>query len=267
MQPDFVTTQDTTPVNLSQENISRCPHDRENPYAQISRELLRNNNLSFRARGLLCYMLSFPNNWSAHPQFIAKQNGIGKDQMYAILKELIDAGYCIYIQNKEGNRFSSGKYLFSESPKFKKSLPHPGFPDAQTSNAENPDLKKKVLHKKTVAKIVVGGEPPKDVSEKMITKDDVYYYSLAARTDWKPAEIESAWLAYDGAKAPISDPYAYIAGIISKKRALSPKTKEKQCKMTTKTKYALSSPPSPNSKGAYSNLDMSAPSLAKFGCL
>ncbi len=115
---------------------------------------------------------------------------------------------------------------------------------------------------------VVGKKPlPKENMEKKLTKDDVYHHSLSARKDWQPAEIESAWLAFEAAKVPITDPFAYIEGIINKKRILhAAKERKAPCKQkqnATKTKYPLNDP-SVNSKGAYSNLDMSAPSLARF---
>jgi hypothetical protein len=80
----------------------------------------------------------------------------------------------------------------------------------------------------------------KDMDLKMITKDDVYHYSLTARTDWKPAEIESAWLAFQGATTPITDPYAYIAGIINKKRVLGTQKRNK-CQQEQKPSDAMDS--------------------------
>jgi len=85
---------------------------------------------------------------------------------------------------------------------------------------------KAIPHTKTDTKqqatVVVGEETLSPIeNEKQITKDDLYHYSLAARKDWKPEEIESAWIAYSRAKAPISDPHAYIDGIIKKKRILA----------------------------------------------
>ena len=75
---------------------------------------------------------------------------------------------------------------------------------------------------KQQAKVVVGKDNRFPLqNEKQITKDDLYHYSLKSRKDWKPEEIESAWLAYSGAKAPISDPHAYIDGVIKNKRILA----------------------------------------------
>lgn len=126
MEPVFATSQDNTPENSSQQKIRRSAHDKENPFAQISKELLQNTCLSFRARGLMCYMLSFPNTWEAHPKHIAKENGIGRDQIYIILNELIEAGYCKFNQPKDSkSRYSCGWYEFSENPIFKKNIPHP----------------------------------------------------------------------------------------------------------------------------------------------
>lgn len=95
---------------------------------------------------------------------------------------------------------------------------------------------KAIPHTKTDTKpqnkVVVGEDTPSPCNdEKKIRKDDVYHYSLTARKDWKPEEIESAWIAYSGAIAPISDPYAYIHGIIKKKRILAEakQNKDKTC--------------------------------------
>lgn len=115
---------------------------------------------------------------------------------------------------------------------------------------------------------VVGEDPPSPlIIEKQITKDDLYHYSLAARKDWKPEEIESSWLAYSGAKAPISDPYLYIEGIINKKRILADaKQKEKKCKTMNKTNKSeyYGKNESSTSKKPFSVHDMPEPILGKF---
>ncbi len=152
-QPGFDTVDTNTSENLSQVKIKRTVHDKENPFAQISRALLRDNKLSFRARGLLCYMLSFPNNWEAHPQYIAKEAGIGKDQIYNILKELIEAGYCRYIQPRKdkSGRFTFGWYEFSENAIFKKVLPNPENTDTDNADPANTDHKNNGTPNNTVA--------------------------------------------------------------------------------------------------------------------
>lgn len=103
--------------------------------------------------------------------------------------------------------------------------------------------KEKTTKENIQKKIVVGEETPSPSKKKApVTKDDVYHYAVKSRKDWKPEEIESAWLSYDCAKAPVTDPYAYIAGIIHKKRILqdAKQQREKSCqtkKQVLKAKY------------------------------
>jgi len=119
--------------------VIRSKHDKENPYVMISKALLRDQNLSIEGKGLLCYLLSLPDNWKVHPRKMASELGINKDTIYNLLNHLIDLGYCRRHQKKDGTRFSIIQYEFSESPIFKKCLPCPGFPDTEVPDPENPD--------------------------------------------------------------------------------------------------------------------------------
>lgn len=85
-----------------------------------------------------------------------------------------------------------------------------------------------------------------------ITKDDVHFYCVKARKDWTPDEIDSAWEAYKDSNSSISDTYAYISGIIDKKRILAQNqrnkarhTREKPC---SKTSTQISKKESQNTK-------------------
>jgi hypothetical protein len=54
---------------------------------------LRDSRLSIRARGLLCYLLSFPDNWSVNSEIIAKDTAEGRDAIRRALQDLEAAGY------------------------------------------------------------------------------------------------------------------------------------------------------------------------------
>lgn len=128
--------------------IERCPHDKENPYAQISNALIRDRNVSPRARWFIIYCLSLPRGWKLSIPTVIKEQGLSKDIMYGILKETIKSGYMKRIDRIEGG-LKKFTYLISETPKFKECLPClenpdtgkvaacPGFPDTV-----NPDTKK-----------------------------------------------------------------------------------------------------------------------------
>ena len=71
--------------------------------------LWENENLSFRAKGLLGYMLSRPKNWKVHTWQLSQlykgvERGNGIEGVRSMIKELIDHGYVIYnkFRNEEG---------------------------------------------------------------------------------------------------------------------------------------------------------------------
>ena len=122
-------------------DFERCPHDKENPYAQISRDLIRNQKLSPKCRWFIIYCLSFDNKWRISLPFFMKEQGISKDCMYAIVNEGIEAGYILrktYIE-KGLKRY---RYRISESPKFKNILPCPENPDTENPDTGNQDTTK-----------------------------------------------------------------------------------------------------------------------------
>lgn len=74
------------------DKIRRAPHDQENPFAQISREMLQDKHLSYEARGLLGYLLSKSGNWELRVSDL-QIPGAGRDKVYRILNELQKCGY------------------------------------------------------------------------------------------------------------------------------------------------------------------------------
>lgn len=115
-------TQDQSKVNYKKsicdsENctIQREVHNFEHPYVMISRSLLRDENLDLKSKGLLCYLLSLPDNWKIHPRQLAKSIKVGHTAIYSYLKKLIEAGYARKeIVKSENGQFDRVIYFFSE---------------------------------------------------------------------------------------------------------------------------------------------------------
>lgn len=77
----------------------------ESHYAQIPNSTLRDDRLSFEARGVLSMILSLPDDWSINVAWICKQSpSAGRDKVTRILKELQDFGYMVkrVKQNEDG---------------------------------------------------------------------------------------------------------------------------------------------------------------------
>lgn len=66
---------------------------RENPYVQIDKRPLDNSRMSWRAKGLLCYMLSRPDNWIIRVGQLVSMGSEGRDSVRSALQELREFGY------------------------------------------------------------------------------------------------------------------------------------------------------------------------------
>lgn len=64
-------------------------------YTSIDRDTLNNLSLSFRARGVLAWLLDKPDDWQTDAESIANHGKEGRDAIRAALKELAEAGYLI----------------------------------------------------------------------------------------------------------------------------------------------------------------------------
>lgn len=126
--------------------IQRCPHDEQNPYAQISNALIRDASISPNARWLLTYLLSNKDNWEINVQQVINHVDphMKRDKVYSIFKELIKAGYMKREQSIGSNGFNRMTYIISERPKFKESLMLTEIANAETSNAAESTQRKTI---------------------------------------------------------------------------------------------------------------------------
>ena len=64
-------------------------------YTVLDNDILRNHALSFKARGILGYLLSQPDNWSISSSRLAKVGPDGRDAIRTGLQELEQLGYLV----------------------------------------------------------------------------------------------------------------------------------------------------------------------------
>ena len=86
-------------------------------YTTIDNNILKNKELSLKARGLLVTMLSLPDEWDYTVSGLCTILKDGKTSIQSALKELEKAGYLVRIQTKDSNgKFSSADYTLYEVP-------------------------------------------------------------------------------------------------------------------------------------------------------
>lgn len=108
-------------------------------YTVVDNALLENTSLSFKAKGILVYLLSKPDDWVIYMQDIISQSTDGRDAISAGVKELEQAGYIQRKRQKGGdNKFIGWEYVVYEFPIT--DYPKSDFPITAFPITENPQL-------------------------------------------------------------------------------------------------------------------------------
>ncbi|MBO1249437.1 hypothetical protein J1777_06240 [Comamonas denitrificans] len=87
---------------MSEANIEIKNYASSSHFTIIKNALLRNKNLSWKATGLLCYMLSMADGWSFNLKHLSHQKTDGERSTRAGLQELENSGY-LYIEKERGD--------------------------------------------------------------------------------------------------------------------------------------------------------------------
>lgn len=93
-------------------------------YATVPNDLLNQDDLSLKAKGLFAYLQSKPDNWSFSKKNMANQLQEGMSAIKSAMKELREKGYLdtVPIQKADGT-FGGHDYILFDSPKGRKSTP------------------------------------------------------------------------------------------------------------------------------------------------
>ena len=97
-------------------------------YTRISNHVFSDSQLSFKAVGVLCQLLSYPDNWKVNAKHLATTHTDGQTAVRSALKELKERGYL----RKYPVRDALGRISYWESVIFESPL------DEETQNVENP---------------------------------------------------------------------------------------------------------------------------------
>ena len=99
-------------------SIYRIKKDKDNPYVMVNKALSANQALSWKAKGIMLYLLSLPDNWQVYESEITTHATDGLRSTRSGIKELISAGYIQRLQKRtEGSKHFAGyEYIVHEKP-------------------------------------------------------------------------------------------------------------------------------------------------------
>jgi DnaD/phage-associated family protein len=86
--------------------IFRVVKSKDNPYVMIDRRPIENQKLSFKAKGILTYLLSRPDGWEVSVADLIKRGTDGEAGIRAGLKELKNAGHMKYSTSRKAGRIT-----------------------------------------------------------------------------------------------------------------------------------------------------------------
>lgn len=91
--------------------------EKNSNYTVMSNCHLRDPRMTWKAKGLLSYILSLPGGWDFSAAGLAEASGDGISATRSALKELETSGYLIRRPIRTGNRISDWEYIIYEEPR------------------------------------------------------------------------------------------------------------------------------------------------------
>lgn len=180
--------------------------EKREKYTVIDNAVFFDSELSYKAKGLLCQMLSLPDYWDFSIAGLAKLSSDGRDSVSSTLKELEEKRYFRRVQSRDGGKFGSIEYVVSEIP-FTEN-PFTGNPI--TGNPAQLNTKESNTNKSNTKRIYSEPAPKKSrgnlhsnpslrptleevesyVKEKNLNVDANFFYEFFEAGEWKDSKGE-----------------------------------------------------------------------------
>lgn len=110
-------------------------HNRDRGFTQVDNNIIDDKELSWKAKGLLVYLLSKPEDWKIYIKNLSQASKDGKTSTNSALKELIEKEYVFKgkVRGKDG-KFKGYRYDVYEIPPRKQEIS----PKSENPISENP---------------------------------------------------------------------------------------------------------------------------------
>ena len=117
---------------------------RKENFTTVNNEYLQDAALSWKAKGLITYIMSLPPDWRLNVKDLKNRSKDGRDATAAGLRELIENGYCQRTEiRKNGGEFGGYSYEVSDLKEFAQPQTENPFtvnPETENPNTEKPQL-------------------------------------------------------------------------------------------------------------------------------
>jgi hypothetical protein len=149
--------------------VARKKSGRRKGYTVVQNEVLRDENLSLKAKGMYALMVALPDGWDYSIKGLASLSKDGRDSTAQALSELENHGYIYREKCTDSNgRFSSWKYEIGISPCTEKPCtekPNTEKPCTEKPCTENPSqinkeelIKEELIKEELIKDVVVSAE-------------------------------------------------------------------------------------------------------------
>lgn len=116
---------------------------REDNFTVVCNQVLKDERLSWKAKGIIAYIMSLPDDWEIHTKELVKHAADGRDSLMSGIRELKKYGYVIYnkYQDEETGKFIHEYDVYDK--------PQTENPEVENPAMDNPTLENPSLLQKT----------------------------------------------------------------------------------------------------------------------
>jgi hypothetical protein len=136
-----------------QPGIFRGKLEFENQFTQIHNAWVRDSNITYKAKGLLTYLLSHEVGYTITIGQIIRESGDGKQSVRSALEELIKAGYLETKRTTDARGYNAGLAYFIKDP---------NNPKSENPTLDNPTLDNQTALENNLTKKTIKQEKPTD---------------------------------------------------------------------------------------------------------
>ncbi|MCP4262800.1 MAG: hypothetical protein GY774_35625 [Planctomycetes bacterium] len=94
----------------------RVVKNKNHPFVMVSKDIIHDARLSWKAKAILIYFLSRPDNWQIYEKEILQHSTDGISATRSAIQELIKQGYIHRRQLRTNGKFGAYEYIVLESP-------------------------------------------------------------------------------------------------------------------------------------------------------